>query len=346
MTGSSSPANSESNEQDSGERRWPLKRGGYAIEKQCSVCRYWFDSFDPERRRCHVCLDSKEDTPPPPVNTSIPNPAVQQSEVPQALLNPLPLFDVPAVENTQLDNTQYQQYGQGCIASPDLPFSTGMMSSLSGGYNMPNQMWGQGYDMSLNSSEFAGVMSDPMGGYTQNQMYGGGYLMSPDLSFPSGTMSNPLGMYTPDQQWGQEFNMPLDPSNSFGTLQCTTGGYMQNQAYQQGNGSSFDNFPQNSYEGIQPKMAQPTVPKPKPLRPLLPRDKNAPPPPEVENDDDGDDDNDNDDNDEAQEGGAYRTWLKSQAVYRHTIKKHGSSSKNKASGSKKKQSSKSHKQKK
>lgn len=67
MTGSSSPANSESNEQDSGERRWPLKRGGYAIEKQCSVCRYWFDSFDPERRRCHVCLDSKEDTPPPPV---------------------------------------------------------------------------------------------------------------------------------------------------------------------------------------------------------------------------------------------------------------------------------------
>ncbi|KAI0443954.1 hypothetical protein F4803DRAFT_574014 [Xylaria telfairii] len=326
------------------EMRWPLKRGGYAIEKRCSECRYWFDSFDPQRTKCRLCFDPKKDNQPPPANASIPKPTVQQSKVPQASPNPLPLSEVRPVENTQLDYTQCQQYGQGYISSPDLSFSTGMMSSLPGGYNMPNQMWGQGYDTSLNPSGFAGVMSDPMGSFTQ--IYGGGYSMSPDLSLSPGTMSNSLGMYTPVQQWAQQSAMPLDTYNSFGTLPCTTGGYMPNQAYQQGNESSFNVPPQTLYqetsnEGVQPKMTKTPVPKSNPFRPLRPRDKNAPPPPEVEDDDEYDDGND-----ESQEVTPHNTWLNSQAYYTNTMKKHGGSNKKKGSSSKNKQSSRCHKQKK
>ncbi|RYC59482.1 hypothetical protein CHU98_g6731 [Xylaria longipes] len=243
-------------------------------------------------------------------DASTPNSPVQQSEVPQTLLNPLQLFDAPAVGNTQWDNTQYQAYGQGYGATFDPAYSPEMLSSLSVGYNMPNQMWTQGYDMSFNSFDFAGTMSNAAGGYTQDQMYGQGYITSPDLSFSSGTMSNPLGVYTPNQQWGQGHNIPFDSSYFLAALPNPTGGYAQNQAnYQRGSPSLSD-------PPFQPGDAGTTVPKSKPLRPLLPRDKDAPPPPPPPQSESEDDDED-----ESQESSGYRAWLKSQPAYRDAVKK-------------------------
>ncbi|KAI1753628.1 hypothetical protein F4782DRAFT_529511 [Xylaria castorea] len=296
------------------ERRWPRKRGGYEIETRCSICRWFFDSFDPERKLCHLCLEGN--LQPPLDDASIPSPTIQQSEVPQTLPDPLHSFDVPGVENTQLDNTQYQAYGQGYGAAYDPAYSQGTLSGFPGGCNIPGQMWAPGYDMSLNSS-------DPTGGYRQDQAYGQGYVTSPDLSFSSGTMSNPLVGYTPSQGWGQEYgNMPINPSSSFGTLSNPTGGYIQNQNYYQED-SAFSNIPQH------PNEAETTSPERKPLRPLLPRERKTPRPSESEDDDD-------DDNDQSKESRAYRAWLKRQPAYRDAVKKRGSSSKGKASGKKKK----------
>ncbi|KAI0460005.1 hypothetical protein F5B21DRAFT_454954 [Xylaria acuta] len=326
MSGSALPI-PKSDGQYGAEKRWPKKRGGYKIEKQCSVCTWWFDSFDPERKMCHLCLEGNPQQPP--VTASMPDPTVQQSEVPQELLDSLQLFDVPVVGNTQLDNTQYHACGQGFGATFVPAYFPETLSSLAGGgYNMPSPMWTPGYDMSPGSSDFAGTMSDPAGGYTQGQTYGQGYITSPTLSFSS-TMSNPLGVYTPSQQWGHEYNMSSDPSCSFGTLPGPTGGYTQNY---QGDGSSFSSLPQQPNEGIQPNEAGARAPKSKPLRRLLPRDKSG---------GDGDDD---DDDDKTPESAAYRAWLKSQAVYGDPAKKkRGSSSKGKSSGTSKHQSSNSHK---
>ncbi|KAI0490499.1 hypothetical protein F4859DRAFT_520286 [Xylaria cf. heliscus] len=326
-------------EQDDPDRRWPRKRGGYKIEKQCSVCKWWFDSFDPERKTCHKC--PKGDPQPPPVNASMLNPNLLQSAVPRALPNPWQLFDMSGVENMQLDNTQYRAYGQGYGTTFDPGYPSGTLPSLSAGYNMPNQMREQGYDMSLGSSDFSGTMSGLAGIYTQDQPYGQGYITSPDLSDSSfsATLSDPLGEYmfsppigcTPDQQWGQDYNMPVDPSYSFGTLPYPISGYMESQTSYQGEGSSFSSPPQEPNQVVKPNEAGATASKLRPLRPLLPSILPKP--------DDGDGDDDDDDN-QPRETTAYQAWLKSQGV---PIKKVGRSSKKNASGTKKHKSPKSSK---
>ncbi|KAI0865207.1 hypothetical protein F4860DRAFT_348364 [Xylaria cubensis] len=290
------------------ERRWPRKRGGYKIEKQCSACKWFFDSFDPEREVCHPC--SKGDPQPPQIEASIPIPTAQQSEVPRALPYPLQSFDVPGVADTELGDTQYQAYGQGYGAAFDPTYSQGTLSSLPGGYNIPGQTWEQGYDMSFTSS-------DPTGGFIQNQAFAQGHIALPDLLYPSEIISNPLVEYTPNQQRGQECSMPTDPSSSFGTQSYSTGGYIQNPNYYQGDGSSST----LSQHPVAP------VPVAKPLRPILPRERTPQHPAEPESKDD-------DNNSQSHESSAYCARCKGKPANKNVAKKRGS--KGKASGNQKK----------
>ncbi|TRX89541.1 hypothetical protein FHL15_009585 [Xylaria flabelliformis] len=308
MAGSSTSTVPENDYQYSMERRWPRKRGGYNIEKQCSACKWFFDSFDPECEVCHSCSEGAPQ--PPQVEASIPILTAQQSEVPRALPYPLQSFGVPGVANTELGDTQYQAYGQGYEAGFDPTYSQGTLSNLPGGYNIPGQIWAQGYDMSFTSS-------DPMGGFTQNQAFAQGHVALPDILYPSETMSNPLAEYTPNQQQGQECSMPIDPSSSFGTQSYSTGGYIQNPNYYQGDGSSST------------LSQHPDVPVPiaKPLRPILPRERTPQRPAEPES-------KDNEDNSQSYESSAYRPWLKRKPAHKNVVKKRGS--KGKGSGNQKK----------
>ncbi|KAI0552094.1 hypothetical protein F4679DRAFT_592603 [Xylaria curta] len=313
MAGSSASTIPDSYNQHSMDGRWPRKRGGYRIEKQCSVCKWFFDSFDPEREVCHLCR--KGDPPPPQVDASIPSPIVQQSNVLQALPNPLPSFDVPGVANTQSGNTQYQAYGQRYGSASDPTYSQGTYSSLPGGPYKPGQIWAQSYMSS--SSPY------PTEGLIQDQAFAQGYIASPDLSFPSEAISNPRVEYTPNQQWGQAYSsMPIDPSSSFGTPPYPTGGYIPNQNYYQGDGSSSA-LPRH------PEKAKPPVRVAKPLRPLLPRERTPQRPAESEP-------KDNDDNGQSKESGAHRACLKRKPAHKDVATKRGSSSKSRASGKRKK----------
>ncbi|KAI1745993.1 hypothetical protein F4680DRAFT_463363 [Xylaria scruposa] len=318
MAGSSASSIPESYYQYSTERRWPRKRGGYKIEKQCSACKWFFDSFDPEREVCHLC--PKGYPPPPQVDASIPSPTVQQSELPQALPNPLQSFDVPGVANTQSGDTQYQAYGQGYGSASDPTYYQRALSSLPRGHDIPGQIWAQGYDMSFNSSyPTEGLIQD------QDQAFAQGYVAFPDLSFPSEAVSNPLVEYTPNQQWRQGYgSMPIDPSSSFGTQSYPTGGCIQNQNCYQGDGAS-------SAPSQHPDKAKTPVRIAKPLRPLLPRERTPQRPAESESES-----KDNDDNSQSKECGPYRAPLKRKSAHKDVATKRGSPRKGKASGNKRK----------
>ncbi|KAJ2986893.1 hypothetical protein NUW58_g4814 [Xylaria curta] len=218
------------------ERRWPLKRGGYNIEHQCRRCQWWFDSFDPERTLCHLCLEEEPQGSSEGASTSMPT--VQRTEITPGAPSTSSLFDLPAAENMQLSNSQYQLYGQEYGATPNPAISPGMATGVSGEYMpMPSQIWQQGYGMSLGVSNFDMTISDPEGGFMQNQTYGEEY-MGLDPNLFSEISLDPLAMYAPDQLWMQgNNNIPFDSSYALGAVPFPEGG----GTHDQGHGTSLNN---------------------------------------------------------------------------------------------------------
>ncbi|KAI1117358.1 hypothetical protein F5Y14DRAFT_380943 [Nemania sp. NC0429] len=62
MSGSPVPIIPAGADQYEWARRWPRRRGGFEIEKQCARCRWWFDSFDPQCTKCHICEEDGSDS--------------------------------------------------------------------------------------------------------------------------------------------------------------------------------------------------------------------------------------------------------------------------------------------
>ncbi|KAI0399305.1 hypothetical protein F4802DRAFT_612437 [Xylaria palmicola] len=178
--------------------RWQKRRGGYTIEHQCKSCGWYFDTFLPSRDKCQVCQ---------PVGSVTSLPTTKPAEAPQAAPNLLP---APAAGNLQLDNAQYQQFGQGYGSASN--FQPDMTSTFPAG-PVPDPVWGSGFGAPLNQVGFPGSMSSPPGGSMQNELYGQGYNMAPDLSCAPGAFSGAQGVYDPNGPWGQGgYNTSLDPS--------------------------------------------------------------------------------------------------------------------------------------
>ncbi|KAK5631070.1 hypothetical protein RRF57_006785 [Xylaria bambusicola] len=262
------------------ERRWPRRRGRYEIETQCTGCQWWFDSFDPDAKKCHICatppLPLVKKTETPNTRMPIPTSTVQQNEAPQTASNPSPWLGTP-LDTTQLEwgmptyeaggsSTQYQTYPQDLGASFGQSCSPGIASSSLVGY-LPNQLWGQDHGMlpyslnELGGQGYNNMSHTPASDFTTSPN-SSGYISNLMLTQKYDTPSSPFTNFE------QTHNLPPDNMpNQIGSL-----GYAQpwdtlglgiTMPSQEANGGAGSNTSNSTSSRLRPL---------RPLRPLLPRE--------------------------------------------------------------------------
>ncbi|KAI0966695.1 hypothetical protein F4678DRAFT_466293 [Xylaria arbuscula] len=256
------------------EKRWPRRRGKYEIETQCSKCRWWFDSFDPSANACGKCLNSLPVNGTETPDSLIPIPL---DEVSQTVPNSSPWFGTE-VENVQSarfedpggSSTQYQTNGQDFGITANHPRFPGIISSPPVEC-MPDQLWGQEYDMFPYLSDSAGI-SSTFEEYTQNQTYEQGYSMPPSLSYYPTTAPNSSEMYTANRTVMRE---PSSSSHLSLYSEITLNPPLDNTPSQPGQkfvDHGVNTTAQGPIRRTSLKNAGSTAPYLRPLRPLLPRE--------------------------------------------------------------------------
>ncbi|KAI1305662.1 hypothetical protein F5Y03DRAFT_406281 [Xylaria venustula] len=253
------------------EKRWPRRRGKYEIETQCRLCRWWFDSFDPSADTCGKCLNSLSVNETEAKEPLIPMPL---NEVSQAVPTPLPWFETE-ISNYQADTpcisgTQYRTNEQDSSITANYPYFPEIISGPPVDY-IPDQLWGQGYDLFPYVSPSFGI-SSPFEEYTQNQTYEQGYSMSPNLSYYPTTAPNLSEMYTSSRTLVQEHDAsshltPYSEATSNPPLGDTPSRSGQNFIDQEVNTTA-----QAPTQKTNLQNSGRTAPYLRPLRPLLPRD--------------------------------------------------------------------------
>ncbi|KAF2964446.1 hypothetical protein GQX73_g9122 [Xylaria multiplex] len=241
------------------EKRWPRKRGGYEIEKQCSKCQFYYDSFDPSADKCRVCLGEGSKPPsnkkPSAPNTKVPVPPLTQRTEPLEAAVPAPLSLSNGI--SQLDwfahapgsgSLQYQTSGQdrGASCVPDgIPIHLEYTSNanLARCFSVPSSPSGSVHNNLIDPIH--SIIADPVNNYNYFQQYtlGGCDFINPSQLL--GGAPNPLGGYTPGQPQGTGYCTPRS-------------------TYHEGIGPSS----QGPREGSDMSSARTTIPR---LRQLLPR---------------------------------------------------------------------------
>ncbi|KAJ3573191.1 hypothetical protein NPX13_g4791 [Xylaria arbuscula] len=264
------------------EKRWPRRRGRYEIEAQCIECKWFFDSFDPDAKKCRIC--DPPPPPPPPLVETTKAPAteqlsiMQQNQAPQTASNPSTWSETPG-EATQLqwsipaheaggDSAQYQAYPQDLQASLGPVHSPGMVSSPPIGY-LSNQVWGQDYVMSPPLPYSDGSNQSLMGSYLPKGPCEQGYnIPSSPPSYLTTSPSN-HSMFPANQGLTQGYNALSSPFTYFDPAQTQT----QAEEYPQPGDTSGLGITlpsQEASEGSGANKPQATIPSFRPLRPLRP----------------------------------------------------------------------------
>ncbi|KAI0411419.1 hypothetical protein F5X98DRAFT_54848 [Xylaria grammica] len=218
-------------------KRWPRKRGNYEIEKQCSQCRWWFDSFNPKANTCSVCLQ-QEPEPLAAQETDASNTQAETAPSPPSSFSPVvgnPQLNIVTQYNyaSTTGNTYYQTpghdsnlpYSGWTSPNPGGPPNPGEPPYFREGYAPQPQTSAQPYGLSNNlggiiNNSLVGSLHNPMAGSTHphaccihnrnnsnNPEYEDFLKMPVNPPYNPGTTPHYPGMYTPNETWAQGHNM-------------------------------------------------------------------------------------------------------------------------------------------